>query len=72
MNANKVTIDGVRLDTLLRHYENVGILIQHAIQTKSMGGDSVLKRWDQERTDYSKHFDVQIVVDEVDSSIILK
>jgi hypothetical protein len=50
MKAKNILINGVSLDTILRHYNNIQILGQYVIKNKWSGGYEVLKEWDEKRS----------------------
>ena len=72
MNANNILIDDVRLDVILRHYDNLGILVKHAIATKDIGGTQTIQKWDKKRTDKSHLYDVEITIEEVSNPLTFK
>ena len=50
MKTKNIIVNGTPLDIIMKHYNSISILIDHAAQTKGCGGKEALDKWDNART----------------------
>ena len=62
MNPKDIMINDISLDKILKHYYAIGVLIQHAKNTKEFGGQKALWEWDIAR-DKNLKYNIIIKID---------